>query len=57
MRLTKGIPRLSDFSEARFHSSTNADFAMPNPYRAPEVILNMSWSYEIDLWGFAMTVL
>lgn len=56
MRLTKGVPRLSDFSEARFHSPTNTDLVMPNVYRAPEVILDMPWSYEIDLWGFAMTV-
>lgn len=28
---------------------------MPDVYRAPEVALDMPWSYPIDLWGFAMT--
>lgn len=56
MPLTFGVPRLSDLSEARFYSPDNTDLVMPDPYRAPEVILGMPWSYSIDLWGFAMTV-
>lgn len=56
MPLTKGLPSLSDFSEARFGTFTQSGLIMPNVYRAPEVILDMEWSYPVDIWSFAMTV-
>jgi serine/threonine protein kinase len=56
MPLTKGLPFLTDFSEARFGSSTHTGLIMPNVYRAPEVILEMGWSYPVDMWSFGMTV-
>lgn len=56
MPLTKGLPFLTDFSEARFGDSAHTDLIMPNVYRAPEVILGMKWSYPVDTWSFAMTV-
>jgi len=56
MPLTKGAPLLCDFSEAQFDDPQNVDRVMPDVYRAPEVVLGMSWSYPIDVWGFAMTV-
>lgn len=56
MPLTKGLPFLTDFSEARFGSSMHTGLIMPNVYRAPEVILGMEWSYPVDIWSFAMTV-
>ena len=56
MPLTKGVPSLSDLSEARFNRSDNTDVVMPDVYRAPEVVLGLPWSYPIDTWGFAMTV-
>jgi glycosidase len=56
MRITKGLPSLCDLSEARFNSPENHDLVMPDAYRAPEVVLDMPWSYPIDVWGFAMTV-
>ncbi|ODA83688.1 hypothetical protein RJ55_02203 [Drechmeria coniospora] len=30
--------------------------AMPLPYRAPEVILNMPWRYSVDAWGAGLLV-
>lgn len=56
MPLTKGLPSLTDFSEARFGNSMHTGLIMPNVYRAPEVILGMRWSYPVDVWSFAMTV-
>lgn len=29
---------------------------MPDIYRAPEVILNMSWDYKVDIWNVGMVV-
>ena len=56
MPLSKGAPLLCDLSEARFETSSNSDFVIPDVYRAPEVVLGMPWSKPIDLWGFVMTV-
>ncbi|KAF7180678.1 hypothetical protein CNMCM7691_009969 [Aspergillus felis] len=38
-----GLPLLSDFGEARFSDGENKADIMPNPYRAPEVILKSDW--------------
>jgi len=56
MPFTKGLPSISDLSEARFGDSKHTDIIMPDTYRAPEVILGMSWSYPVDIWGLAMAV-
>ncbi|KAF2215355.1 hypothetical protein CERZMDRAFT_110054 [Cercospora zeae-maydis SCOH1-5] len=56
MPLAKGWPSLSDFSEARFGNVEHTDLVMPDVYRAPEVILGMSWSFPIDIWAFAMVL-
>ena len=29
---------------------------MRDTYRAPEVILNMSWEYKVDIWNGGMVV-
>ena len=56
MSFSNGLPAISDLSEARFGDVTNSDLIMPNVYRAPEVILEMDWSYPVDIWGLAMVV-
>ncbi|KAK6004806.1 hypothetical protein QM012_008668 [Aureobasidium pullulans] len=56
MPLTKGLPSLTDFSEARCGKSLQSGLIMPNVYRAPEVILGMAWGYPVDIWSFAMTL-
>ncbi|KAE8165465.1 U4/U6 small nuclear ribonucleo protein PRP4 [Aspergillus tamarii] len=49
-----GLPLLSDFGEARFGDQQHREDIMPNPYRAPEVILKSSWDYKVDIWNVAM---
>ncbi|KAI9738032.1 MAG: hypothetical protein M1818_005460 [Claussenomyces sp. TS43310] len=54
MLVSKGLPVVSDLSEDRFGDSEHTDLIMPDIYRAPEVILNMPWSYPVDIWGLGM---
>ncbi|KAI7369621.1 kinase-like protein [Hortaea werneckii] len=56
MPLSKGEPCITDLSEGRFGGQVHTDIIMPNVYRAPEVILGLSWGYEVDVWGFAMVL-
>lgn len=53
-----GRPVLSDFGEARFgsESGTYYDDVQPFMYRAPEVLLRMSWNEKIDIWNLAVLV-
>ncbi|KUL84813.1 hypothetical protein ZTR_07267 [Talaromyces verruculosus] len=54
-----GLPFLCDFGEARrlppegSGQVLNEDI-MPNPYRAPEVILKMNWDWRVDIWDVAV---
>ena len=56
-----GLPLLCDFGEARrlppegSGQVLNEDI-MPNPYRAPEVILKMNWDWRVDIWNVAVLV-
>ncbi|KAK6442831.1 hypothetical protein LTR95_000937 [Oleoguttula sp. CCFEE 5521] len=56
VQVTAGAPKLCDLGEARFADHRHADMIMPEIYRAPEVILGLSWSYPVDIWAFAMTL-
>ncbi|OQD62443.1 hypothetical protein PENPOL_c012G01093 [Penicillium polonicum] len=49
-----GLPLLSDFGESRFGDKEHHEDIMPNPYRAPKVILRSSWDYKVDIWNVAM---
>ncbi|PYI34792.1 U4/U6 small nuclear ribonucleo protein PRP4 [Aspergillus indologenus CBS 114.80] len=49
-----GLPLLSDFGEARLSNKQHTEDIMPNPYRAPEVILRASWDSKVDIWNIAM---
>ncbi|RAQ57739.1 protein kinase KNS1 [Aspergillus flavus] len=49
-----GLPLSSDFGEARFGDQPHSEDIMPNPYRAPEVILKSNWGYKVDIWNVAM---
>lgn len=51
-----GLPLPSDFGEARFGDQPHSEDIMPNPYRAPEVILKSNWGYKVDIWYVAMVV-
>lgn len=54
--LTFKPPVLCDLGEARLGDEEHRDDIMPDVYRAPEVILGMKWSYEVDIWNVAMVV-
>lgn len=51
-----GPPVLCDFGEARSGSSSYTDDIQPYVYRAPEVILDIPWSYEVDIWNVGVMV-
>lgn len=56
MPITQGAPSICDLSEARFGDQHHRGIIMPDVYRAPEVILDMEWSYPVDIWALGMTV-
>ena len=47
---------LCDFGEARRGDVENGDDIQPEVYRAPEVILEMKWSYSVDIWNVGVMV-
>jgi serine/threonine protein kinase len=51
-----GIPILTDFGHVRDVESTNWDWWMSDLYRAPEVLLQLPWSYPVDLWSVGVIV-
>lgn len=46
-----GRPILCDFGEARFGKDTYTDDIQPYVYRAPEIILDIPWTYSVDIWN------
>ncbi|MCJ1389148.1 hypothetical protein MMC18_002003 [Xylographa bjoerkii] len=46
-----GRPVLCDLGQARYGNDENDDLIQPENYRAPEVILEMKWSYSVDIWN------
>lgn len=46
-----GPPVLCDFGAAVSGENKNAKDVQPDLYRAPEIILEIPWSYEIDIWN------
>lgn len=49
------MPLLSDFGEARLGDVHNG-LIQPDIYRAPEVILGMSWTSKVDIWNVGALV-
>lgn len=52
-----GAPVLCDFGSAAWGEEKNVKDVQPNGYRCPEVILQVPWSYEIDIWNVACLVI
>ncbi|KAF7122249.1 hypothetical protein CNMCM5793_000206 [Aspergillus hiratsukae] len=48
--ISYGTPVLCDLGEARLGTDRQQGDIMPDIYRAPEVILNMTWDYKVDIW-------
>lgn len=51
-----GAPVLSDFGSAVYGDQEHMEDVQPNIYRAPEVILEVPWSYKIDIWNVGCMV-
>ncbi|KAF1848400.1 kinase-like protein [Cucurbitaria berberidis CBS 394.84] len=51
-----GRPILCDFSLARNGRVKHCHDIQPDPYRAPEVILEMPWGYAVDIWNVGVMV-
>ena len=51
-----GRPVLCDFGEARFGKKTYVDDIQPYVYRAPEIILDIPWTYSVDIWNVGVMV-
>jgi len=49
-------PVLCDFGSAVDGDVEHTQDVQPNVYRSPEVILEVPWSYEIDIWNVGCMV-
>lgn len=54
--MSYGTTVLCDLGEARLGTDQQTGDIMPDIYRAPEVILNMSWDSKLDIWNVGMVV-
>ena len=46
-----GAPVLCDFGSAVTGDTEHSEDIQPDIYRAPEVILEAPWSYQVDIWN------
>ncbi|KAJ9195522.1 hypothetical protein DTO021D3_5092 [Paecilomyces variotii] len=46
-----GAPVLCDFGSAVLGDEKHSEDIQPNIYRAPEVILEVPWTYSVDIWN------
>ncbi|OJD17442.1 hypothetical protein AJ78_02467 [Emergomyces pasteurianus Ep9510] len=53
-KVLKGLPLACDFGDAGFGDQEHDDLIMPEPYRAPEVVMQMKWGYAVDISSFGM---
>ncbi|CAI7673921.1 unnamed protein product [Penicillium palitans] len=51
-----GAPILCDFGSAVMGDEQHLEDIQPDIYRAPEVILQVSWSYSVDIWNVGCVV-
>ncbi|KAJ5352948.1 hypothetical protein N7452_001922 [Penicillium brevicompactum] len=54
--ISYGTPVLCDLGEARLGIDQQQGDIMPDLYRAPEVILGMSWDSKVDIWNVGMVI-
>ncbi|MCJ1373452.1 hypothetical protein MMC20_004680 [Loxospora ochrophaea] len=52
-----GNPILTDFGQMRLSEPVNKDWWMPDIYRAPEILLKLSWGYPVDIWSVGVMTL
>ena len=51
-----GAPVLCDLGSAVTGDTEHLEDVQPNFYRAPEVILEVPWTYSIDIWNVGCMV-
>lgn len=51
-----GAPVLCDFGSAVVGDAEHLEDVQPDIYRAPEVIIEAPWSYQIDIWNTGCVV-
>lgn len=51
-----GAPILCDFGSAVMGDEEHSEDIQPDIYRAPEVILQVPWSYSVDIWNVGCMV-
>ena len=51
-----GAPVLCDFGSAVLGDEAHSEDIQPNIYRAPEVILQVPWTYSVDIWNAGCVV-
>ncbi|KAJ1896397.1 serine threonine protein kinase CMGC group, partial [Kickxella alabastrina] len=49
--------RLIDFGSATFNNEYHAQVVSTRHYRAPEIILNLGWSFPCDMWSIGCIIL
>lgn len=49
-------PVLCDFGGVRFGKKTYTDYIQPYVYRAPEIRLDIPWTYSVDIWNVGVMV-
>jgi hypothetical protein len=52
----EGPLKLSDFGESRIGPGPYEYKALPMVYPAPEIMIEVPWSYPVDIWCVGMTV-
>ncbi|KAG8157048.1 hypothetical protein KVR01_013038 [Diaporthe batatas] len=50
------FPMICDFGEARFGKDKYEEHAMPDLYRAPEILLHTAWNRKIDIWALGLMI-
>ncbi|KAI1164940.1 kinase-like domain-containing protein [Nemania serpens] len=56
MPVTFGPTVITDFCRARYGRGKHTGNAMPDSYRAPEVILGMEWDCKVDIWAVGVMI-
>lgn len=46
-----GAPVLCDFGSAMIGDQEHLEDIQPDIYRSPEVILEVPWTYSVDIWN------
>ncbi|KAJ2802874.1 serine threonine protein kinase CMGC group, partial [Coemansia helicoidea] len=49
--------RLIDFGSATFNNEYHSQVVSTRHYRAPEIILNLGWSFSCDMWSIGCIIL